>query len=59
MNNFKKCIFLPFIALCSFHTYAANSPLAQELKTQASGECTEYYYISTDELYNLGFSLVY
>ncbi|WP_252509279.1 S1 family peptidase [Acinetobacter colistiniresistens] len=24
-----------------------------------SGECTEYYYMSTDELYNLGFSLVY
>ncbi|ENV10856.1 hypothetical protein F966_00634 [Acinetobacter higginsii] len=36
MNNLKKCIFLPFIALCSFHTYAANSPLAQELKAQAN-----------------------
>ncbi|MEN8401123.1 S1 family peptidase [Acinetobacter towneri] len=23
------------------------------------GQCTEYYYMSTDELYNLGFSLVY
>lgn len=24
-----------------------------------SGQCNEYYYMSTDELYNLGFSLVY
>jgi len=24
-----------------------------------AGQCNEYYYMSTDELYNLGFSLVY
>lgn len=61
---------LSFFIFLNFPTYdnACNgqtcSPVWVRVKgTSASGtefgQCNEYYYMSTDELYNLGFSLVY